>query len=350
MLAAERRARRLYEKTRRAEARDGLVYGPYLTERRSCSITTARGGACTKLRRPYVRPLRRPIVGKRGKVREFSRRSRTRLQQTLCAIPIAKVHGFMLFATLTYPEEYPGWQDWKRHLDRFGKRMRRRFKAAGFVWKLEPQNTRPAPHFHLIIVGAPFIAKEWLSSAWYESVGSGDPKHLVAGTNIQQVLSHRGVVSYAAKYTAKWQELPPSWQEGVGRWWGVVNREALGISWVWAPLSQPQFWQACRIVRALVGARQRRLSRSPPRAYSAGTWTVLKDWQALRLVRCVLDTPHKASSWEEIEDGWDRPDMPSRTEMSDYLYRRPQAAELARRCAAAYAGEAPNGAPQGSPR
>src|SRR6185312_12190428 len=124
------RALILYGNTVRAEARDGLVYGPYLTERRAPSLISARGGACTKLRRPFARPRRQPPHATRGKVREFTRRSRTRLQQTLCAMPVAHVGRGLLFVTLTYPREWPGsWPVWKHHLDTMAKRLARKFGA-----------------------------------------------------------------------------------------------------------------------------------------------------------------------------------------------------------------------------
>lgn len=251
------------------------------------SITTARGGACTKLRRHYVRPRAQPPVGRRGRVREFSRRSRTRLQQTLCAVPIAHVGRGLLFITLTYPRAWPGdWRRWKRDLDTLRWRLADKFPRFGAVWKLEPQR-RGAPHFHLLVVGVPFIAKAWLSEAWYDVVGSKDPKHLAAGTQVQLARSHRGVVSYASKYTAKRQELPADWQEGVGRWWGVLGRKHLGIVWGWAPLHQSQYWQAVRILRRLIGHRQAAVGRGPPRAASGGCWAVLTDWQAERILQCV---------------------------------------------------------------
>lgn len=282
-----RRALILFGSATRAEARGGLVYGPYLNEARPASIATARGGACTKLRRHYIRQRQQPPP-RRGLVRDFSRRSRTRLQQMLCAIPVDRVGSGMLFVTLTYPAAFPGeWRVWKGHLHHFAVTLRRKLPAAAAVWKLEPQR-RGAPHFHLVVVGVPFMAKEWLSRTWYEVVGSHDPKHLAAGTNVQAVHSHRGVVSYAAKYTAKHQELPDDWQGGVGRWWGVLNRDGLGIVWRWAYLSQAEYWQACRIVRRLVGHRQRAVGRAPPRSCSAGMWAVLRHYQALRLLRCLV--------------------------------------------------------------
>jgi len=286
----------------RAEARANLVYGPYLTETRPASIITAVGGACTKLRRRFARPLRQRQRSVRGRVRDFSRRSRTRLQQTLCAIPIAHVGRGLLFVTLTYPRDYPGdWQVWKRHLDTMLKRFRRRFPSFAAVWKLEPQK-RGAPHYHLLVVGVPFIAADWLRQSWTAIVGGRVSETGWARVNVQLARSHKGVVSYAAKYTAKYQALPPDWQDGVGRWWGVCNRDGLGIVWKWAPLSDYQYWVAVRVVRQLIAHRALRRSRSPPRACHSGMWAVLEDWQALRVaktVRCIerIGPPHRSREY-----------------------------------------------------
>jgi hypothetical protein len=245
--------------------------------------------------------MRQPPHARRGKVREFTRRSRTRLQQTLCAVPIAHVGRGLLFVTLTYPRAWPGsWPVWKRQLDTLLKRLRRKFPAFGAVWKLEPQR-RGAPHFHLLVVGVPFIAKAWLSRSWYEVVKSGDARHLAAGTQVQLARSHRGVVSYAAKYTAKRQDLPPDWQEGVGRFWGVSARPNLGIVWRWAPLTEGQYWAACRIMRRVIRSRRRPQEGPRRHTWSSGMWAVLPDWQALRVARCVLHTAYIRGSWGRRE-------------------------------------------------
>ena len=46
--------------------------------------------------------------------------------------------------------------------------------------------------------------RAWLSLAWYECVGSGDVKHLAAGTQVQAAKGARQVKAYASKlYAAK---------------------------------------------------------------------------------------------------------------------------------------------------
>lgn len=205
--------------------------------------------------------------------------------QWLCAVPTEHVGRGVLFITLTYPGNYAGdWHTWKAQLRAWFERLRRRLPAAGVTWKLEPQK-RGAPHFHLLVVGVPFIAKEWLSSSWYQVVKSGDPKHKEAGTQVQLAHSHRGVLAYAAKYCAKAEELPPDWQGGVGRWWGVYNRGAFGVSWSWSWLSEGDYWMAVRTFRRLIRSRDRHKPRAPPRYTPGGTWAVLADTHAARVLK-----------------------------------------------------------------
>ena len=284
---AVKAARAKFAASKRA-ARRGLVHGPYVGAEAHCGLTYAVGGRCTKLRRKFGRSRCDRFRPPRGLVRTFSRKARTRLQQTLCAIPTRHIGQGMLFVTLTYPRAYPGdWRLWKSQLHNWRKRLFKRCPRASFVWKLEPQK-RGAPHFHLIVTGVPYLAREWLSRSWYEVVGSSDEKHLVAGTNVQQIMSSRGVAAYAAKYTAKAQQLPADWQDGVGRWWGVYGRERLGIVWEFVPLTQPQFWTACRWTYRLLGSRYRARGRGPPRRYSAGLWVVLDDRGARALVAGIV--------------------------------------------------------------
>jgi hypothetical protein len=125
--------------------------------------------------------------------------------------------------------------------------MARKYPNVAGVWKLEPQK-RGAPHFHLLVWGMLDVnyhlayfdgttglvpaeiarlvrvqeIREWVSQAWYEVVGSGDEKHLRAGTRVEDVRSLNGVSAYLKKYLGK--EVPPEW-ENAGRWWGIFQRE-----------------------------------------------------------------------------------------------------------------------------
>jgi len=161
--------------------------------------------------------------GKRSDITIFSAASRRRLISFLFSLE--KSPDVMV--TLTYPDRWESdCRKWKRDLDVFLKRVSYKFPDYWFVWKLEFQK-RGAPHFHLLgSFGGGVVVnqalREWVSRAWYEVVGSGDEKHLKAGTNVEVLDSNKKVRAYVCKYIAK--EDVPKGEDGkpikVGRWWG----------------------------------------------------------------------------------------------------------------------------------
>lgn len=160
----------------------------------------------------------------RGEITEFSVKSRRRLMQTMAKVNKGDLPQFI---TLTYPAEYSeNFKDWKDDLRRFNQKMKYRFPKYAAFWKEEFQ-MRGAPHFHLLAWGLPRSGmKDLIAELWYKTVGSGDEKHLRAGTQIARIKTWRGVMAYAAKYLGKVQGCntnPP------GRFWGIFNRE--GIPW-----------------------------------------------------------------------------------------------------------------------
>lgn len=219
---------------------------PYLKGGR---VTVYDGGVVVEASKSKISTGRRYGGGLRGKVTGFSSSSRRRLMRLVgivdqrCDPP--------LFVTLTYPGVWPeDGRVWKRHLDNFSKRLERKFPGVGSIWKLEAQ-ARGAPHFHLLLWGVAY--KEvllWASQAWYEVVGSGDVRHLHAGTQVQWIRSWHGVMSYASKYLGKVASPPEGrgWQT-VGRFWGV--RGAKFIPWA-DPVTVPATdRQIVRVMRAL---------------------------------------------------------------------------------------------------
>jgi hypothetical protein len=138
-----------------------------------------------------------------------------------------------VFCTMTYPDIFPDDpRVWKKHLDRFFKRLIRKFPNAVVIWRLERKKRKTgvnkgklAPHFHFLAYNVPYFAiLGWMAGAWYESVGSGDPRHFNAGTGVEQVRSVNGVMYYTSKYISKAENLE---LEGIGRIWGVIGRSEL---------------------------------------------------------------------------------------------------------------------------
>ena len=169
-------------------------------------------------------------TGKRGKVVEWSGKSRLRLKYDLGRLKradLAKAH----FLTLTYPAEFPDVTDhatYKGHLHHFTTRLYQLYPGACGVWKLEFQK-RGAAHFHLLVFGLYGLDVVALRAAvaqtWFDVVGSGDVKHLRAGTGVDQARSVGGSMSYMAKYISKNDQTRPG--NFTGRYWGKFNAKCL---------------------------------------------------------------------------------------------------------------------------
>lgn len=214
----------------------------------------------------------------RGSIRCYSPASRRRLMRALDSIDQAAA-GLPAFVTLTYPGEYPGeWRTWKRHLDTWLKRLRRKYPGAWGVWRMEPQR-RGAPHYHLLVFGCR-LDRQWVSASWFEVVGSGDERHLRAGTKVESVRAWNGVKRYTAKYLAKTaEELPPGW-EGVGRWWAWFNQAARPIHPVEYQLDAQAFNRIKRVMRKAAEKRgfkpwrgKRELDQNGQQLFSGFNWT-----------------------------------------------------------------------------
>jgi hypothetical protein len=163
--------------------------------------------------RPVMRRARPGRPTARGVQVGFSAASRARCIHKLNN---ARVR-WVATATLTYPHEYPDGATVKRHLDKFLKRLRRFAPAVRYFWVVELQQ-RGAPHIHMLIDR--YIPKEWLAAAWYGVVGSGDERHLRAGTSIESVRNRNKIVAYMLKsYLSK--TVQKQFSDWVGRVWGT---------------------------------------------------------------------------------------------------------------------------------
>jgi hypothetical protein len=204
------------------------------------TVTVATGGAYARLQGEG--PPRAETGSIRGVVQGFSRWSRKRLTDLVHQVD--RSTSKPLFVTLTYPAAYPtDWQETKRHLHNWLRRLMRRWPGASVIWRLEYQK-RGAPHYHVLVFGVPFLPKRWVSRSWFEVVGSGDDKHLAAGTQVVRVRSWRGAAYYCSKYLSKASEGHPS---ETGRMWGT--RGVLPIELVDVVLTWEQFWKVRRVFR-----------------------------------------------------------------------------------------------------
>jgi hypothetical protein len=162
--------------------------------------------------------------GTRGKVTEFSAKSRKRLAFVASNTAVR----FRTMVTLTYPGEWStDGRRVKKDLRRFLSFMQRISCRCSYLWFLEFQ-ARGAPHIHILtdypLPGKRVAIKSYrlhIARRWYEIVGSGDSRHLRAGTRVERLRVKDGGARYAVKYAYKMkQKLVPEGYQECGRFWG----------------------------------------------------------------------------------------------------------------------------------
>lgn len=166
----------------------------------------------------------------RGLITEWSDESRAHLKRFMATLRRDELSR-ALVVTLTYPAEFPAPEDhetYKSHLHTFTVYLRRKWKLCSGIWKLEFQ-TRGAAHYHLMLFGLNGEKLEsvraWVRETWYHIAHNGD-KHLgSAGTQVDQIKSAGGAVSYLVKYLSKGDQTMPG--NFSGRYWGKINVNGL---------------------------------------------------------------------------------------------------------------------------
>lgn len=183
---------------------------------------------------------------RRGRVSEFSRRSRHRVIDLVNTLrPDAKG----LFLTVTYRRNMRDFALAKEHQIKLCKWLRYHFPQCSILWRMERQR-RGAIHFHLLVFGVEFIAAKVLTAYWQKM--TGDDSY----PDIEPIQNQRKALFYVAKYMTKpnhsahersplrdwrsmdlsfchiWRKrpLPGSEKTFVGRWWGVVGRVNLPVA------------------------------------------------------------------------------------------------------------------------
>lgn len=161
---------------------------------------------------------------KRGEIMEFSDNARKRLAFVASNTEV----DFVSMVTLTYPAEFPcDGKVVKRHLYRFLGWLKELMPGVNYLWFLEFQK-RGAPHLHLLLDKQPaHYGGTWpsfqfaVANTWYGIVGSGDIRHLRAGTRSERLRTPEGGKRYAVKYAQKMaQKLVPDTMHNVGRFYG----------------------------------------------------------------------------------------------------------------------------------
>lgn len=253
-------------------------------QREMATAVVALGGRMLQLHRthPPLGPGDERPGGPRGKVSRFSPASRRRLMIKLNSLNRTKPLRATLI-TLTYPRQFSrDARQWKRDLDTLNKRLTRKWGAFPVFWKLEFQ-TRGAPDIHLLAYDpqmrlTSYLFRRWLSAAWYRIVGSGDERHLRAGTRTELPRHARALESYCTKYVGK----PVEATGHVGRYWGVWHAKLLPVELGIMSLSLLEHTRAARTLRRLL--RHRAHKRSARHAF-------MPQCEALRLLLWAIGPP-----------------------------------------------------------
>lgn len=255
------------------------------------SIEVTEGAGVVKIRRPVPQKGGSDGGGKRGPVTHFSKKSARRLQ-----LRIAKIRREQrpVFVSLTYPDVYP-WSGSgiKKHIKNLGERFKREFPHWSYFWKLELQERKSGtmegetmPHFHLLVwtnstEEVPHsvyeTVKRWFEKNWHDIIRKsldGEEwavlqsiqdyqrtddtdlleDHAEASTRTERIRSRRGVLSYVSEYMAD-PEKGGREMEGIGRFWGYVNKEKLPFGRTHVlPLNHAG---ACKMMRAIMRAEGR---------------------------------------------------------------------------------------------
>jgi hypothetical protein len=169
----------------------------------------------------------------RGRIKEWSASSRSRLKHTLGRLHREEL-GRALVVTLTYPAEFPAPDDhavYKAHLHRFNIALRRRWPLCSGIWKLEFQ-TRGAAHYHFMLFGLrdePLeTLRTWTRQTWYRIAHNGDKNLGSACEKVELIKNTGGAMGYFAKYLGKGDQTIPG--NFSGRYWGKVNAARLPVA------------------------------------------------------------------------------------------------------------------------
>lgn len=169
----------------------------------------------------------------RGKVVDFTRRSRMRMLRTVHQIDWA-VYEKCLFITLTYPDEVPveDLAKGSQHRYRFFRYLEKHLhEHRSILWRVEWKERQSGsrsgqvwPHLHLLVGGVRFVPHRLIRLWWRTIVQVYGP----LCTDVQQVSASEGAALYVSKYGAKNPSLDirPYHNKPVGfaRNWGLTRK------------------------------------------------------------------------------------------------------------------------------
>lgn len=184
---------------------------------------------------------------KRTAIKEFTKTSRKRFLDKMLEIDWdaeAAQHG-LYFVTLTYPADFPtDGRVMTRHLEKFTRRLERRYSVVSYAWKKEYQR-RGAPHYHLMLrIDEPDLKQlqRRVRDYWGDTIGHTDAAGRQAGTQTERIRKPQSAAAYLALYLCKQDQnkVPKekiTYEHGhevkrepleivnTGRWWGFYRMQ-----------------------------------------------------------------------------------------------------------------------------
>ena len=282
----------------------------YFDEYESCpgryKMIYSEGGRLLELKRVLGKEPSSLKQSKRNIIDGYSREARNRFLKTLIAINYA-VMGRPLFYTLTYPAEYSNNpEQWKRDLNTFIKRLERLYPELSGTWRLEPQR-RGAPHFSGFLWGCDELStmegKKLFSKMWFEVVGSGDEKHLKAGTGIEKAEGDlMKWIFYMAKYQTKIEKggVPQEFDYPVGRYWGMFNRKRISINKNEFEIDRNIFFKVRRIIKKQL---EKKLTKNKFRevvsSKANGLWISMSNDDVFKLLNLIVQNEESEAKDED---------------------------------------------------
>jgi hypothetical protein len=271
------------------------------------SIRIAAGGQLVELKKKLGKKPDELGKSKGDIIDGFSRESRNRFIKLLLSIDYKKM-GDPLFYTLTYPGAFSNDpRQWHKDLDVFIHRLKREFSNLCGTWRLEPQK-RGAPHFCGFLWGCDrletYEGKLWFSRSWYEVVGSGDEKHLHAGTGIMRVphdeYERWKLMMYQAKYQTKKEKggVSQEFDYPVGRYWGAFERKNLAVSIEEFDIDRWLYFKLRRVGKKVL---QKRIGKNKfieaVKGNESGLWIRMSNDDIEKLLKLYVDGMNR-SGWK----------------------------------------------------
>jgi hypothetical protein len=217
-------------------------------------------------------------LNQRGKIKQFSTKSRRRLIKTICRFP----HSFGMRFELTFADDVMeglNQEDRSRkgsiYLHRLQTWIERNNPLLQIIWKREWEPRKSGklkdqvlPHYHFMMYSQGFTKEDyenaWVKFAikWVKLTGTTDSNALSVALHQRSrgfLKPDDEYVNYFGKYISKSRFKEG---EGVGRFWGTIGNleQAKGEN---IPLDDYQVMQLKRLMRGYLRSTQKRTKRLP---------------------------------------------------------------------------------------